>query len=408
MDVDAGAAGAAAAAGAPAEDAGSGAGRALPEVEVYACLVATLLLLDAKAGGAAHGCASAGVARCRAFKRRSLDATAAHLYFYYALSAEAAGAAAAAAARPTLLALHRTAALRHDDAAAAVLVNALLRGHLRASQVDAAEALRSRLAWPERASAAQTCRHLFYLGRIRAVQLAYSDAKECLLQAGRKAPPPPRAPGFRAQLAKWLAIVRLLLGELPERAAFRPPGVPPAALAPYFALAHAVRAGDLAAFRTAAATHEAAFAADGVANLVVRLRRNVLRTGLRRIAASYSRISLADVAAKLGLTSAEDAECVVAKAIRDGAMDARIDHDAGLLLSTPKADAYAGGEPAAAFHSRTSFCLDLHNEAVQALRFPPGAHKGALETPEQRRERLALEAELAQHIEEGGGMDDDF
>ena len=408
MEVDAGAAGAAAAAGAPAEDAGV-AGRASPEAEVFACLVTTLFLLDAKAAGAAHGAACAGVARCRAFKRRSLDAVAAQLYFYFALSAEAAGAAALAAARPTLLALHRTAALRHDDAAAAVLINALLRAHLRARQVDAAEALRSRLAWPERASAAQTCRYLFYLGHIRAVQLAYSDAKECLLQAARKAPPQPRAPGFRAQLAKWLVVVRLLLGELPERAAFRPAGVPESALAPYFALAHAVRAGDLAAFRAAAAAHDAAFAADGVTHLVERLRRNVLRTGLRRIAASYSRISLADVAAKLGLASAEDAECVVAKAIRDGAVEARIDHDAGLLLNTPKADAYAGAEPAAAFHSRTSFCRDLHNEAVPALRFPPGAHKGALETPEQRRERLALEAELAQHIaEDGGGMDDDF
>jgi 26S proteasome regulatory subunit N3 len=80
------------------------------------------------------------------------------------------------------------------------------------------------------------------------------------------------------------------------------------------------------------------------------------------------------------------------------------------VLSKPPADVYGSGEPAAAFHARTTFCLDLHNEAVQGLRFPPGAHKGGgAETPEQRRERLAQEAELAAHMaEDGGGMDEDF
>ena len=214
---------------------------------------------------------------------------------------------------------------------------------------------------------------------------------------------------FRAALAKWLVVVRLLLGEVPERRTFRAPGIA-AALAPYFALTNAVRTGDLAAFAAACAAHEAVFAADGLANLIVRLRRNVIRTALRRLGASYSRISLADVAAKLGLASAEDAECIVAKAIRDGGLEAVIDHDAGCVLSTAAPDAYGGGEPGAAFHARTTFCLVLHNEAVTGLRFPPGAHKGgALESAEARRERVAAEAELAAHIaEDGGGMDDDF
>jgi len=48
---------------------------------------------------------------------------------------------------------------------------------------------------------------------------------------------------------------------------------------------------------------------------------------------AYSRISLADVAAKLALPSVEDAECIVAKAIRDGGIDACIDHEAGAMVS---------------------------------------------------------------------------
>ena len=60
----------------------------------------------------------------------------------------------------------------------------------------------------------------------------------------------------------------------------------------------------------------------------------------------------------------------------------------------------------AAFHSRVSFCLDTYNEAVRAMRYPPGAHKKGLESAEARRERLQQEQELAKHIAEED--EDDF
>jgi len=49
--------------------------------------------------------------------------------------------------------------------------------------------------------------------------------------------------------------------------------------------------------------------------LIQRLRHNVIKTGLRAISASYSRISLTDVATKLALEAKEDAEFIVAKVI---------------------------------------------------------------------------------------------
>ena len=52
--------------------------------------------------------------------------------------------------------------------------------------------------------------------------------------------------------------------------------------------------------RRVAEAHGGTFAADKTANLVARLRHNVIRAGLRRINLAYSRISLQDVAAKLG------------------------------------------------------------------------------------------------------------
>lgn len=32
-------------------------------------------------------------------------------------------------------------------------------------------------------------------------------------------------------------------------------------------------------------------------------------------------------------------------------------------------DIYSTGEPQSAFHARIAFCLDLHNEAVKAMRY---------------------------------------
>lgn len=75
-----------------------------------------------------------------------------------------------------------------------------------------------------------------------------------------------------------------------------------------------------------------------------------------------------------------------------------------------QSETYSSGlilqEPQQAFHSRIAFCLNTHNEAVKALRFPPDAHKKELESAEKRRERQQQELELAKHIAEED--DDEF
>ena len=63
----------------------------------------------------------------------------------------------------------------------------------------------------------------------------------------------------------------------------------------------------------------------------------------------------------------EDTECIVAKAIRDGGIDATLDHAARTMSSRETADVYATPEPAAAFHARVAFCLDIHNEVCALL-----------------------------------------
>ncbi|XP_022959338.1 probable 26S proteasome non-ATPase regulatory subunit 3 isoform X2 [Cucurbita moschata] len=375
----------------------------LPEIEIFCYLIVLIFFIDQKKYDDAKACASASITRLKSLNRRTVDVLASRLYFYYSLSYELTGELAEI--RGNLLALHRIATLRHDELGQETILNLLLRNYLHYNLYDQAEKLRSKAPRFEAHSNQQFCRYLFYLGKIRTIQLEYTDAKESLLQAARKAPI--AALGFRVQCNKWAIIVRLLLGEIPERTVFMQKGME-TALRPYFELTNAVRIGDLELFRTVAEKFSSTFSSDRTNNLIVRLRHNVIRTGLRNISISYSRISLVDVAKKLRLDSPNpvaDAESIVSKAIRDGAIDATVDHANGWMVSKETGDIYSTNEPQMAFNSRIAFCLNMHNEAVRALRFPPNSHKEK-ESAEKRRERQQQEQELAKHIAEED--DDDF
>lgn len=88
---------------------------------------------------------------------------------------------------------------------------------------------------------------------------------------------------------------------------------------------------------------------------------------------------LQDVAIKLGLSNVGDTEAVIAKTIRDGSISARLDHVLQSLASRETSNVYSTGEPSSAFHVRTAFCMDIHNEAVKAMRFDRGCSTGELE-----------------------------
>ena len=79
------------------------------------------------------------------------------------------------------------------------------------------------------------------LGRSQGAGLQ-SEVIRCDMQA------PMSALGFRVTVTKWLSLVRLLLGEVPEHTEFTAPGLAEP-LTAYFSIAQAVRAGDLTAFR---------------------------------------------------------------------------------------------------------------------------------------------------------------
>ncbi|KAK5790302.1 hypothetical protein VI817_007589 [Penicillium citrinum] len=381
----------------------------LPEVDAYLSILVQIYLFDQRQTQKGAKFSTDLIERLRTQNRRTLDSLAARVYFYYSLFYEQitplppSPSAAVTTIRQPLLAALRTAVLRQDVDTQATVMTLLLRNYLSTSHITQADLLISHNKFPAAASNNQIARYLFYLGRIRAIQLQYTEAHSHLIGATRKSPTSHSARGFYQSSHKLLVVVELLMGDIPDRSVFRQPALEKS-MHPYLLLAQAVSVGDLDGFLNIVNTHSAAFRKDGTYTLILRLRQNVIKTGIRMMSLSYSRISLRDICLRLGLDSEESAEYIVAKAIRDGVIEATLDHEHGFMKSKEVGDIYATREPGEAFHERIRACLALHDESVKAMRFPMNQHRLELKSAQEARER---ERELAKEIQEGDMDDED-
>lgn len=322
----------------------------------------------------------------------------ARLYRWRSLVAERAGSPAG---RQDMALAHNAATVRRDVDTQATLLNSMLRDLIRHSQIEQANKLLSNSTFPEQASNNQLCRYLYYSGRIQAFRLEYTSSYSNLSQCLRKAPTNTGL-GFRIAVQRLLVVVQLLMGEVPDRQVFFTTGMK-MELEPYLHITQAVRKGDLANYTHVVATHQKQFEKDSTYTLISRLAHQVVKAGLRKLHISYSRLSLQDVADRLGLPSAQSAEFVVAKAVRDGVLDATIHHAEGYVQSHDLVNVYATREPSEAFHRRIAYCLTLHNDAVRGMRYPPDAYKKQLEASRGNRKKESddkTDEEKAQEIEE--------
>jgi 26S proteasome regulatory subunit N3 len=251
--------------------------------------------------------------------------------------------------------------------------------------VEQAYKLLTNSTFPTHASNNQLCRHLYYSGRIHAIRLDYTTAYSNLSTSLRKVPThntTTSALGFRIAAQRLLIVVQLLMGEIPERNVFYTAGMR-GELEPYLKITQAVRRGDLAVFRDTVSLFADRLRVDGTLTLISRLAHSVVKAGLRRLHVSYSRISLEDVAHRLGLQNVTSAEFVVAKAVKDGVIDATIfkgeNGVGGYVESHELVDVYATTEPAEAYHRRIAYCLTSYNDAVKGMRFRPDDYKKQLE-----------------------------
>eukprot|EP00986_Skeletonema_menzelii_P009518 scaffold4349_cov150-Skeletonema_menzelii.AAC.4 len=308
--------------------------------------------------------------------------------------------------RIELASRHTHAVLRRDADVSATILNLHLRELLLSDRVEQAQKLISNSTFPtEAASNNQLLRYLYYSGRVQALRLEYTQSYSNLSQCLRKCPSNTGL-GFRIAVQRLLVVVQLLMGEIPDRSVFFGEGMR-GELHPYLEIAQAVRRGDLAVFHETVGEHAERLRVDGTYTLISRLAHSVVKAGLRRLKTSYSRISLEDVASRLGLPSATSAEFVVAKAVRDGVIDATIDHEGGYVQSHDLVDVYATVEPSEAFHRRIAYCLTTHNDAVRAMRYTPDAYKKQLEASRglRRSREDKTDEEKAQEIEDE--MDDE-
>ena len=74
----------------------------------------------------------------------------------------------------------RTTSLHGEIESESVLMNVLLRNYMHNNLLDQAEKLVSKSQFPESANNNEWARYLYYTGRIKAIQLEYSDAQKTI------------------------------------------------------------------------------------------------------------------------------------------------------------------------------------------------------------------------------------
>lgn len=288
-----------------------------------------------------------------------------------------------------------------------MVTNLLLRNYVKDHLYEQANKFLTKSPQVEFGSNSQLARYFYYKGRILAILLDYSNAHDCLQQALLKAPSS-TAFGFRTTVLKLLILVKLLIGEIPEKSMFKITNLSfsnkktlatishyQKQLIAYLALTREVRVGDLLKFRKVVDQYQDQFKHDDSITLVQRIRQNVIRTGLKKITMAYSKISFRDICDKLNLIDVnheeeQDVEHIVAKAIRDGIINAKISSEGRYVESKESLNIYTTSEPTGAFEARIEFCIKVRNQAVKSMRFPQNKKT---KTEKEQEEGTMLEPE---------------
>ena len=156
-------------------------------------------------------------ARLKNVNLRTLDHLGAKAMYFIAVANEKMGQLPQV--RALMFESYKTACLRKDLIGQATITNVILRSYLSQNLYEQARQFIIKTNFPQNVSNNQYSRYLYYLGRIKAVQLEYSESQARLIQALRRGPEI-GAKGFRIQVQKLQVIVELLMGEIPNRQIF--------------------------------------------------------------------------------------------------------------------------------------------------------------------------------------------
>lgn len=317
------------------------------------------------------------------YNQRTLDLINAKLWFHVVLCDEARGERANLETRSSMIRFLKIASLKHNNETKAMLITLLLRSFLATGEIESAADFMGKVEFPNSAdvSSSLEARFYFYMSKINAIQLDYSTANEYIIAAIRKAPNTANSLGFLQQANKLHCVIELLMGDIPDLSFFHQVGMQ-RSLEPYYDLSKAVKLGDLKKFTSAIAKYKPQLIKDGNYQLYVRLRSNVIKTGIRIISLTYKKISLRDICLKLRLDSEQTGEYMVSRAIRDGVIEAKINHEQGYIETSELLNVYDTDEPQGTFNERITFVNQLHDESLLAMRYPED-NKGKNNTNEE-------------------------
>ncbi|CEP60753.1 proteasome regulatory particle lid subunit RPN3 LALA0_S01e18162g [Lachancea lanzarotensis] len=305
------------------------------------------------------------------YDERTLDLVNSKLWFYICRGREIVGNSFDTSVRGEMVKFLRTATLKHDNETRATLITFILRSFLQTGEVDTAADFISKVEFPgsNDVSSPLEARYYYYLSKLNAIQLDYSTANDYVIAAIRKAPSTKKSLGFLQQANKLHCVIELLMGDIPELSFFKQKNME-RSLLPYYHLSKAVKLGDLNKFTSAISAYKRELLNDGNYQLCVRLRSSVIKTGIRIISLTYKKISLKDICLKLRLDSEQTVEYMVSRAIRDGVIEAKINHEHGFIESSELLNVYATEQPQQLFDERIKFVNELHDECVKAMRYP--------------------------------------
>ena len=411
----------------------------IPEAEIYLWLITIIFLTDKKEYRRAYTCALDCVKYQQTLekqqKSRSVNFLFSKVYFYFSLAHEKLPTISNNEFRNILLGRLRSCTLSHDNWSQFVILNCLLRSYLQDKLVEQANKLLKNVPVDQtigHVDNSQLARYFYYKGRIQSIQLEYSEAFNSLQTALRKAPsaqpikksqgtesinPAKRTygvgRGFRIHTNKLLIVVSLLMGHIPDRSLFvntieaTNDSVTLSQLKPYYELTQQVRLGNVNGFETIVEKYRDQYIADDNLTLINRIRQNVIRTGLKSIIKAYSRISFADVSQKLHLNDVDinDVQGIIAKAIKDGIIDAKIDESTQSVDTAKNQDVYQTSEPADEFDKRIQFCLSCRSQCIKAMRYREEKKKKPTQQDSEDSLHLDID-ELVDEVDDDDIMDD--
>ncbi|ETO33836.1 proteasome regulatory component [Reticulomyxa filosa] len=234
-----------------------------PETYIFIKLVVSLDFFDKKQFKSALQIVEQLIGFMKEQNRRTSDFLSARVYQLYSLCNQKLGRLPEI--RQFLFTEYQTACLQQNEPAQSVLINLVLQNYMMDGMTSLARKFVEKAIFPESSDSQQFARFHYYRGRIDTVEVHYPQALFHIQQALRRAPQN-GAIAFQLNATKWLIVVHLLMGDIPDRAVFTSLKRQQCQqqLEPYLKITEAVRTGDLKKFSHTLQNHDAIFKKDGL------------------------------------------------------------------------------------------------------------------------------------------------